>query len=201
MFPIATCGDVTLFIFSFLFVLLLSDIKVLEADMLHLPFEDECFDVVIEKGTMVNLWCIPWSYLDVRIFVWGKSVRGTLPGPIYRCLTGGLNAKMNRLTSIACVIRSVKTLNFSLLSAFLTISFPFFGSSTEFYFPWGSAYINLIYLHSSIRLVKCLSARYIFTLCLFLLEYEGCIIRGLWRSLESRTCDSEQSDGNAWSCS
>lgn len=34
---------------------LLSEIKVLEADMLDLPFSNECFDVVIEKGTMVNL--------------------------------------------------------------------------------------------------------------------------------------------------
>lgn len=32
-----------------------SEIKVLEADMLDLPFSNECFDVVIEKGTMVNL--------------------------------------------------------------------------------------------------------------------------------------------------
>lgn len=40
--------------FLFLFVLQ-SEIKVLEADMLQLPFEDDCFDVVIEKGTMVKL--------------------------------------------------------------------------------------------------------------------------------------------------
>lgn len=33
---------------------LLSEIKVLEADMLDLPFSNECFDVVIEKGTMVK---------------------------------------------------------------------------------------------------------------------------------------------------
>lgn len=38
-----------------LYLFLLSEIKVLEADMLDLPFEDECFDVVIEKGTMVKL--------------------------------------------------------------------------------------------------------------------------------------------------
>eukprot|EP00257_Ricinus_communis_P016406 XP_015574573.1 EEF1A lysine methyltransferase 4 isoform X1 [Ricinus communis] len=31
-----------------------NEIKVLEADMLDLPFSDKCFDVVIEKGTMVN---------------------------------------------------------------------------------------------------------------------------------------------------
>ena len=34
---------------------LLSEIKVLEADMLDLPFSDESFDVVIEKGTTVNI--------------------------------------------------------------------------------------------------------------------------------------------------
>lgn len=39
----------------FWFVVVLSEIKVMEADMLELPFEDECFDVVIEKGTMVRL--------------------------------------------------------------------------------------------------------------------------------------------------
>jgi len=32
----------------------LSEIKVLEADMLDMPFGDECFDVVVEKGTMVT---------------------------------------------------------------------------------------------------------------------------------------------------
>jgi ubiquinone/menaquinone biosynthesis C-methylase UbiE len=26
----------------------------MQADMLELPFDDECFDLVIEKGTMVN---------------------------------------------------------------------------------------------------------------------------------------------------
>lgn len=31
-----------------------ADIKVLEGDMLNLSFADESFDVVIEKGTMVN---------------------------------------------------------------------------------------------------------------------------------------------------
>ncbi|CAN1843060.1 EEF1A lysine methyltransferase 4 [Linum perenne] len=31
------------------------EIKVLQADMLDLPFGNECFDVVIEKGTMVSL--------------------------------------------------------------------------------------------------------------------------------------------------
>ncbi|KAL2477195.1 S-adenosyl-L-methionine-dependent methyltransferase superfamily protein [Forsythia ovata] len=40
------------------------EIKVLEADMLDLPFEDECFDVVIEKGTMDVLFVDsgdPWN--------------------------------------------------------------------------------------------------------------------------------------------
>lgn len=40
------------------------EIKVLEADMLELPFEDECFDVVIEKGTMDVLFVDsgdPWN--------------------------------------------------------------------------------------------------------------------------------------------
>ncbi|XP_077215442.1 S-adenosyl-L-methionine-dependent methyltransferases superfamily protein isoform X2 [Tasmannia lanceolata] len=48
------------------------DIKVLEADMLDLPFEDECFDVIIEKGTMPHFrrplfeapkftWSMKWS--------------------------------------------------------------------------------------------------------------------------------------------
>lgn len=31
-----------------------SEIKVVQADMLDLPFDTECFDVVIEKGTMVK---------------------------------------------------------------------------------------------------------------------------------------------------
>ncbi|XP_075489077.1 uncharacterized protein LOC142527955 [Primulina tabacum] len=40
------------------------EIKVVEADMLNLPFEDECFDVVIEKGTMDVLFVDsgdPWN--------------------------------------------------------------------------------------------------------------------------------------------
>ncbi|KAI4295568.1 hypothetical protein L6164_035602 [Bauhinia variegata] len=40
------------------------DIKVLQADMLELPFDDECFDVVIEKGTMDVLFVDsgdPWN--------------------------------------------------------------------------------------------------------------------------------------------
>ncbi|KAG6777807.1 hypothetical protein POTOM_017643 [Populus tomentosa] len=40
------------------------EIKVLEADMLDLPFNDKCFDVVIEKGTMDVLFVNsgdPWN--------------------------------------------------------------------------------------------------------------------------------------------
>nr|GLL28483.1 methyltransferase-like protein 13 [Ipomoea trifida] len=40
------------------------EIKVLEADMLDLPFEDQCFDIVIEKGTMDVLFVDsgdPWN--------------------------------------------------------------------------------------------------------------------------------------------
>ncbi|CAK9142608.1 unnamed protein product [Ilex paraguariensis] len=40
------------------------EIEVLEADMLDLPFSDECFDVVIEKGTMDVLFVDsgdPWN--------------------------------------------------------------------------------------------------------------------------------------------
>nr|QTZ19452.1 methyltransferase 13 [Bixa orellana] len=41
-----------------------TEIKVLEADMLDLPFSNECFDVVIEKGTMDVLFVDsgdPWN--------------------------------------------------------------------------------------------------------------------------------------------
>ncbi|CAM8981304.1 unnamed protein product [Rhodiola kirilowii] len=41
-----------------------NEVKVLEADMLDLPFQDECFDVVIEKGTMDVLFVDsgdPWN--------------------------------------------------------------------------------------------------------------------------------------------
>uniref|UniRef100_A0A7N2RDK6 Methyltransferase domain-containing protein n=1 Tax=Quercus lobata TaxID=97700 RepID=A0A7N2RDK6_QUELO len=41
-----------------------NEIKVLEADMLNLPFSNECFDVVIEKGTMDVLFVDsgdPWN--------------------------------------------------------------------------------------------------------------------------------------------
>ncbi|MQL69360.1 hypothetical protein Taro_001655 [Colocasia esculenta] len=42
----------------------LQGIKVLEADMLNLPFDDGCFDIVIEKGTMDVLFVDsgdPWN--------------------------------------------------------------------------------------------------------------------------------------------
>ncbi|RAL45496.1 hypothetical protein DM860_014885 [Cuscuta australis] len=29
-------------------------IKVLEANMIYLPFEDQCFDVIVDKGTMIR---------------------------------------------------------------------------------------------------------------------------------------------------
>ncbi|KAL3621211.1 hypothetical protein CASFOL_036123 [Castilleja foliolosa] len=47
-----------------------NEIKVLEADMLDLPFEDECFDVVIEKGTMDVLFVDsgdPWNPEPVTV--------------------------------------------------------------------------------------------------------------------------------------
>jgi len=43
-----------------------TEIKVLEADMLDLPFEDGCFDVVIEKGTMVLLEVLFCMYYLVQ---------------------------------------------------------------------------------------------------------------------------------------
>ncbi|KAG8368282.1 hypothetical protein BUALT_Bualt15G0029000 [Buddleja alternifolia] len=46
------------------------EIQVLEADMLDLPFEDECFDVVIEKGTMDVLFVDsgdPWDPEPVTV--------------------------------------------------------------------------------------------------------------------------------------
>ncbi|XP_022136226.1 methyltransferase-like protein 13 [Momordica charantia] len=42
----------------------MKEIKVLEADMLDMPFSDECFDMVIEKGTMDVLFVDsgdPWN--------------------------------------------------------------------------------------------------------------------------------------------
>lgn len=47
-----------------------SEIKVLEADMLDLPFSNECFDVVIEKGTMVNMKFVMFFLLDVLEFLY-----------------------------------------------------------------------------------------------------------------------------------
>lgn len=46
------------------------EIKVLEADMLDLPFSNECFDVVIEKGTMVNMKFVMFFLLDVLEFLY-----------------------------------------------------------------------------------------------------------------------------------
>ena len=46
------------------------EIKVLEADMLNLPFSNECFDVVIEKGTMVNMQFKMFFLLDVLEFLY-----------------------------------------------------------------------------------------------------------------------------------
>lgn len=46
------------------------EIKVLEADMLNLPFSNECFDVVIEKGTMVNMQFMMFFLLDVLEFLY-----------------------------------------------------------------------------------------------------------------------------------
>ena len=46
------------------------EIKVLEADMLNLPFSNECFDVVIEKGTMVNMQFMMFFLLEVLEFLY-----------------------------------------------------------------------------------------------------------------------------------
>ncbi|XP_077215441.1 S-adenosyl-L-methionine-dependent methyltransferases superfamily protein isoform X1 [Tasmannia lanceolata] len=60
------------------------DIKVLEADMLDLPFEDECFDVIIEKGTMDVLFVDsgdPWNPNPATV----KKVMAMLEG-VHRVL-------------------------------------------------------------------------------------------------------------------
>lgn len=44
-----------------------SDIKVVEADMLDLPFGSECFDVVIEKGTMVCIIYKTSLHISIRM--------------------------------------------------------------------------------------------------------------------------------------
>jgi len=57
-----------------------SEIKVLEADMLDLPFNDECFDVVIEKGTMVKRQCVgtsAWHFIN-QIIISFLSLSGIL---------------------------------------------------------------------------------------------------------------------------
>ncbi|XP_050231175.1 uncharacterized protein LOC126680163 [Mercurialis annua] len=60
------------------------EIKVLEADMLDLPFSDECFDVVIEKGTMDVLFVNsgdPWNPRPETV----KQVKAMLEG-VHRVL-------------------------------------------------------------------------------------------------------------------
>ncbi|XP_057451119.1 uncharacterized protein LOC130743031 [Lotus japonicus] len=62
----------------------LRDIKVLQADMLELPFDDECFDLVIEKGTMDVLFVDsgdPWNPKPETI----SKVMATLKG-VHRVL-------------------------------------------------------------------------------------------------------------------
>ena len=58
------------------FLLQPSEIKVLEADMLDLPFSNGVFDVIIEKGTMVNVQFVMvfLSILSEFLYV----IRGTL---------------------------------------------------------------------------------------------------------------------------
>ncbi|RVX12147.1 hypothetical protein CK203_010733 [Vitis vinifera] len=60
------------------------EIKVLEADMLDLPFSNECFDVVIEKGTMDVLFVDsgdPWNPLPETV----NKAMATLQG-VHRVL-------------------------------------------------------------------------------------------------------------------
>ncbi|KAJ8645712.1 hypothetical protein MRB53_007460 [Persea americana] len=64
-----------------------NDIKVLEADMLDLPFGNECFDVVIEKGTMDVLFVDsgdPWNPQPATV----KKVMAMLEG-VHRVLKPG----------------------------------------------------------------------------------------------------------------
>jgi hypothetical protein len=52
------------------FLLQSSGIKVLEADMLDLPFSNGVFDVIIEKGTMVNVQFVmvfPFNFVRISI--------------------------------------------------------------------------------------------------------------------------------------
>ncbi|WVZ04178.1 hypothetical protein V8G54_024984 [Vigna mungo] len=63
------------------------DIKVLQADMLELPFGDECFDLVIEKGTMDVLFVDsgdPWNPKPETL----SKVMATLKG-VHRVLKAG----------------------------------------------------------------------------------------------------------------
>ncbi|KAJ6827183.1 methyltransferase-like protein 13 isoform X1 [Iris pallida] len=65
----------------------LADIRVMEADMLDLPFADECFDVVIEKGTMDVLFVDsgdPWNPHSATVSKVMKMLEG-----IHRVLKPG----------------------------------------------------------------------------------------------------------------
>ncbi|KAL3843478.1 hypothetical protein ACJIZ3_000881 [Penstemon smallii] len=71
-------------------------IKVLEADMLDLPFDNECFDVVIEKGTMDVLFVDsgdPWNPEPVtvsKVMAMLNDVHRVLkPGGIFISITFG----------------------------------------------------------------------------------------------------------------
>nr|GMD07116.1 methyltransferase-like protein 13 [Ipomoea batatas] len=72
------------------------EIKVLEADMLDLPFEDQCFDIVIEKGTMDVLFVDsgdPWNPHPVtvdKVMAMLKEVHRVLkPDGIFISITFG----------------------------------------------------------------------------------------------------------------
>jgi hypothetical protein len=58
------------------FLLQSSGIKVLEADMLDLPFSNGVFDVIIEKGTMVNVQFVMFSLSILSEFLY--VILGTL---------------------------------------------------------------------------------------------------------------------------
>ncbi|KAK4562849.1 hypothetical protein RGQ29_005363 [Quercus rubra] len=66
-----------------------NEIKVLEADMLNLPFSNECFDVVIEKGTMDVLFVDsenPWNPRPEtvnKVMASLKTLIGHISGVLY----------------------------------------------------------------------------------------------------------------------
>jgi hypothetical protein len=62
--------------FFCLLLLQSSEIKVLEADMLDLPFSNGVFDVIIEKGTMVNIQSVMVIHLILSEFLY--MILGTL---------------------------------------------------------------------------------------------------------------------------